>query len=263
MPALSRDGISLAYEETGSGQPPFLWVHGWSCDHTYFAPQVEHFSRRHRCVSVDLRGHGISDAPQQDYTLEAFADDLAWLCGELRLEKPVVVGHSMGGSIALTLAGRYPDLPGAIIMVDMRAAGVLGPPPESDPRWSMLEGIRGPSYREAARGFVEQMFLPSSDPGLKARIIEQMTSTPQHVIASAMDSVTSADLASAAQTCKVPALYIQGGRPQPGLDRFEELCPQLVLGRTVGAGHFNQLEVPDQVNAMIERFLETSGLNQP
>ena len=260
MRTLTRDGVSLAYEETGSGQPPFLWVHGWSCDHTYFAPQVEHFSQWYRCVAVDLRGHGASDAPRQDYSMEAFADDLAWLCGELGLESPIVVGHSMGGSIALTLAGRYPDLPGAIIMVDMRAAGVLGPVPASDPRWSMIEGMRGAEYRGVAGEFIGQMFLPTSDPDLQARIVDQMTSTPQHVMASAFEHITGLDLAPAAQACKVPAMYIQGGRPQPGLNRLEELCPQLVVGRTVGAGHFNQLEVPEQVNAMIERFLGMSGL---
>jgi pimeloyl-ACP methyl ester carboxylesterase len=59
----------------------------------------------------------------------------------------------------------------------------------------------------------------------------------------------------------VPALYIQAARPRPELERFGELCPQLVIGRTVGAGHFHQLEVPDQVNAMIERFLAV--LTQP
>lgn len=58
MEALSRDGVRLAYWEQGSGSPPMLFVHGWCCDHTYFAPQVEHFAANHRAISVDLRGHG-------------------------------------------------------------------------------------------------------------------------------------------------------------------------------------------------------------
>ena len=57
-----------------------LFVHGFGCDHTHFAPQAEFFSRSHCIVSVDLRGHGRSDAPYQTYTMAAFADDLAWLC---------------------------------------------------------------------------------------------------------------------------------------------------------------------------------------
>lgn len=66
MEFLSRDGVGLTYREQGSGSPPIFFVHGWCCDHTYFAPQFEHFTTNHRVISVDLRGHGESDKPEQD-----------------------------------------------------------------------------------------------------------------------------------------------------------------------------------------------------
>jgi pimeloyl-ACP methyl ester carboxylesterase len=74
MPYVTRDGVKLFYEEAGVGEPPILLVHGWTCDHTYFAPQFGHFSIDHRVVAVDLRGHGQSDKPEQDYTPGAFAE---------------------------------------------------------------------------------------------------------------------------------------------------------------------------------------------
>src|SRR5437867_11077651 len=83
----TRDGVRLAFAETGSGPPPIVLVHGWTCDHTYFAPQRDYFSKRHRVVSVDLRGHGQSDKPKDTYTIAGFADDVAWLCRELALAK--------------------------------------------------------------------------------------------------------------------------------------------------------------------------------
>jgi pimeloyl-ACP methyl ester carboxylesterase len=255
---LSRDGVQLAYEETGHGEPPLLFVHGLACDRLYFAPQVEHFSRAHRTIAADLRGHGESDKPSQTYTMDGLAADLAWFLGELGVVRPVVVGHSMGGVVALVLAAQYPDLPAAIVMVDMPTAALNGPPEGADPRVRILEGLRGPEYGQIARRFVEGMFLPTDDPERRAWIIEGMTSAPQHVFCSAIEHVWSADLSAAAAACKVPALYIQAATPRPELGRFGELCPQLVVGRTVGAGHFNMLEVPDQVNAMIERFLATS-----
>jgi pimeloyl-ACP methyl ester carboxylesterase len=58
----------------------------------------------HRVIAADLCGHGASDAPSRKYTVAEFADDLAWLCAELNVQRPVVVGHSMGGVIALELA---------------------------------------------------------------------------------------------------------------------------------------------------------------
>jgi pimeloyl-ACP methyl ester carboxylesterase len=69
MRMLVRDDVALAYEEAGRGDPPLLLVHGWTCDHSFFAPKFEHFSRTHRVVNVDLRGHGESDKPLQDYTV--------------------------------------------------------------------------------------------------------------------------------------------------------------------------------------------------
>jgi pimeloyl-ACP methyl ester carboxylesterase len=106
MQLIKKDGLTLAYENIHPGSPPMLFVHGWGCDHTVFAPQADFISRSHRVVSVDLRGHGKNDAPHQDYTMAVFADDLSWLYTELTLIKPMVVGHSMGGNVALELAGR-------------------------------------------------------------------------------------------------------------------------------------------------------------
>jgi pimeloyl-ACP methyl ester carboxylesterase len=68
--------------------------------------QFDYFGRTHRAVAVSLCGHGASDKPVQEYTVAGFADDLAWLCDQLRVVKPVVMGHSMGGNVAFELAGR-------------------------------------------------------------------------------------------------------------------------------------------------------------
>jgi hypothetical protein len=68
---LTRDGVALAYTEAGSGAPALLLVHGWCRDHTHLAPQFEYFGRNHRVVAADLRGHGVSDKPEQEYWLPA------------------------------------------------------------------------------------------------------------------------------------------------------------------------------------------------
>ena len=65
MRRLHRDGVAPFYEEAGSEDPPLVLVHGWCCDHAYFAPRLEHFAGRgYRVVAVDLRGHGKSDKPR-------------------------------------------------------------------------------------------------------------------------------------------------------------------------------------------------------
>jgi len=252
METLTRGDVRLVYEEAGQGEPAMVFVHGWSCNRAFFAPQLQHFSKRQRCVGVDLRGHGESDKPAQDYTMEGFADDLVWIFEQLGLDRPVVVGHSMGGTVSLALAARHPEQVRAIVMVDGGTRNLADPDPAFAER---ARGLAGPDYQAAARKSINAMFLPGDDPARCDWVMEQMLATPRHVMLSATEGSGRFDMVAAASSCKVPALYIQAGRPKPELVRFQQLCPQLVLGRTVGSGHFNQLEVPDQVNAMIERFL--------
>ena len=256
MSLLRRAGVALFYEEAAGDDPPVLLVHGVACDHTYFAPQVEHFARRgHRVVAVDLRGHGKSDKPQQRYTAQLFADDLAWMCAQLDLEKPVVIGHSMGGVVAHAFALRYPDMPSAIVMVD---APVVRPAEAHTAMQRFLEQLRGADYREAMHGYVSNvLFIPTDDQQRKERIAKQMSSAPQHVLVSVYEGSGDYDPTEADEGLAVPALYVAANEPQPRSDmgRLREMFPEVLDGKTVGSGHFCQLEVPEQVNAMIDRFL--------
>lgn len=254
----TRDGVELAFTESGRGAPPVVLVHGWTCDHTYFAPQAAHLAARHRVVSVDLRGHGKSDKPEQTYTISGFADDVAWLCGELSLEKPVVIGHSMGGMAALEVAARHPDLPSAVVACD---SPIAMPAELAANLGDVLAQFRRPDWRPAHRAFLSSMlFIDADDPDRKARILADMTSAPDHVTLGCFEAIAAADTEGAAARCKVPFLYVAAAAPLADFARLRALCPHVVLGRTVGAGHFHQLEVPDQVNAMIDRFLKVSGL---
>ena len=91
MATITRNGIRLSYDDIVAGEPGIVFVHGWTCDRSFFGPQAEHCARRHRVVSVDLRGHGQSDEPLEPYSIDAYADDIAYLIGELGLGKVVAV----------------------------------------------------------------------------------------------------------------------------------------------------------------------------
>jgi pimeloyl-ACP methyl ester carboxylesterase len=252
MPHLTLDGVKLHYEEQGTGPRAIVFVHGWCCDSTYFALQAEHFAAGNRCISVDLRGHGKSDRPDQDYTIDGFADDIAWLCGQLGVEWPLVVGHSMGGLVALSMAGRAAGMPMAIAMLDspiLPSDGIRGLMAQAS------DTFRGPAYKDAAQTLVATtMFIATSDPALKSRVVDAMSSAPQHVLASCWEAILGFDGETAAKSCRVPALFISAG----GIGdtaRFRSFCPQLMVEETKDSGHFHQLEVPDQINAMLDRFL--------
>jgi pimeloyl-ACP methyl ester carboxylesterase len=252
---LVRDGVALAYEEAGRGDPPLLLVHGVACHRGVWAPQLDRFSQDRRVVAVDLRGHGESDAPTQPYTMQAFADDLAWMCRRLGLRRPVVVGHSLGGLVGLELAGVCPDCPGAVVLVD---SVLLPSTSRPEVVHELVDGLRGSDPAGTLRDYFETFFSPLDDPARKAWILDAAVQTPPHVTSSVWEQSTGWDDAAALRSCRVPLLYIDAGTPNADLSRAVELQPEIMIGRTIGSGHFSQLEIPDQVNAMVARFLVTA-----
>ena len=96
------------------------------------------------------------------------------------------------------------------------------------------------------------------DPTLQARIRRDMSAAPEHVARSCVEAMGGWDGEAAARACRVPVLHIAADDPINDAAALRAPNPRLRTGQTVGAGHFNHLEVPDQVNAMIERFLRVT-----
>jgi pimeloyl-ACP methyl ester carboxylesterase len=252
---LVRDGVALGYEEAGRGEPPILFVHGVACHRGFWAPQLAYFAQAHRVVAVDLRGHGESDAPEQPYTMRAFAEDVAWICSELGLGHPVVAGHSLGGLIGVELATAHPECASAVALIDSVLLPAANRPEVGH---ELVASLRGPAPAAALRAYFEAFFSPHDDPGRKAWILDQAVRTPPHVCSSVWQESIGWDDAAALRRCAVPLLYLDAGTPNADLARALELQPAMVIGKTVGSGHFSPLEVPDQVNAMLARFIATS-----
>lgn len=250
---LERDGVRLAYEETGAGEPAMVFVHGWTCDRSHFDAQVAQYAGGHRCLSVDLRGHGESDAPEQDYTVDGFADDVAWVCDQRGVADAVLVGHSMGGAIVLAAAAARADLARAVVMLD---PAMLFPPETQALVTQLSAAFAAEGGMQIVRQFEEgQFFRPYSDAGLKQRILDEAMKTPQHVAASAFSNIAKFDAEAALREIKVPLLHVDA---DPVLGDHATLLatkPDVMIGRTVGAGHFHQIEAPEQINAMVDRFL--------
>jgi pimeloyl-ACP methyl ester carboxylesterase len=250
---LVRDGTVLAYDDADNGKPPLVLVHGIACNRAFMAPQARFLQASHRVIAVDLRGHGESDAPRQRYTIGALADDVGWICERLDVARAVVVGHSLGGLVALQLAAVRPDIARAAVLVDsVLLAGAGRERAIAD----LVAGVRGSDADRILRGYFRAFFGPHDDPALCGWILDQAVRTPTHVTSSIWEeSSESWDDADALARCRVPLLYLDAGTPNADLARAVQLNPAMVLGRTVGTGHFSQLVSPQQVNAMLERFL--------
>ena len=254
MEYVTRDSVRLAYTEAGRGDPPILLVHGMQCDHTHMQPLFDHFAARHRVVSIDLRGHGASDKPESDYSNAMFNDDIAFVCSSLALRRPVGIGHSFGGSTLLHIAYHRPEALAGIVLLD---SGVRSAASRQAELGQAHGAPSGPENRaQSVRFLASRLFGPDDPVELRDRVIEQMMSVPSHVRDPMRRTVLEFDAAAAARDCTLPALFLLADRPFTDVETLEQLGTNWRVGQVVGAGHFIQLTVPDQVTAMIDRFLE-------
>jgi pimeloyl-ACP methyl ester carboxylesterase len=248
------DQIRLHFDKAGLGNPAFIFIHGGGADTSHLAPQFDFFARRGTAINVDLRGYGKSDKPTLYGTIPQYADDIACLCRDLKITSPIVVGHSMGGMVAVELAARHPVLPAAIVLI---SSGVLFPKAALEDEDKVLRGLRSANYRTAIQALIDQICLPSDR--FKSHIEDTFFAVPQRQWVAHFETMFAWDKVAPERVsaCKLPILYIEdSGGCYSDLPRFSNLCPQLVIGKTVGSGHFPTLEIPEQVNSMIERFIE-------
>lgn len=116
---LEKPDAYLRYLDLPGRGRPIVFIHGLGCASTIDYPRVvvNPAVAPHRCVLVDLFGHGYSDAPADfDYSIESHAASVATLIEDLALQAPIVYGHSMGGSVAITLTARRPNLVSALVL---------------------------------------------------------------------------------------------------------------------------------------------------
>jgi pimeloyl-ACP methyl ester carboxylesterase len=255
-----REGVTLACDVVGSGDPPLLLVHGWGTDRSLWGPLRDRACKSHQVLSVDLRGFGQSDAPAQDYTIAGHSDDLAFLVDHLGLQRPVVIGHSMGGLVALDFAGRHADRARAAVILE---AMVAAAPPVLAGLFPMLEQVRSESWRDYVVRLMNHLTGPGFDPQLRAQLAASAASSPQPVLVSALEGIIAFDTVAAAAQVQCPLLYVGTDVTYADLPRWRTLCPQLISEQLPGCGHYFPLEVPDQLAALVARFVQTNVARQP
>lgn len=247
-------GLDLAYVEIPGSEPPLVLVHGFTDTSRSFSLLAPHLSGG-RLVMPDLRGHGASQAGEGCGVAD-FADDIAGLIRRLRLDRPVVVGHSLGGMVSILLAARHPELIGGLVVL----ASSLMPGLEQDHQ--LIDGVAAlrdpispadPFYEwwHACRPGVARAFLAS--------LAKDASAIPAARWRAILEEVRRTDLTAAARVVQAPTLIIAGGRdPLFGVAHQQALARALAGSRLVWAqdcGHNPHWEDPAFVAKAIAGML--------
>jgi pimeloyl-ACP methyl ester carboxylesterase len=138
MKCTHTNGLQTRYFVAGHG-PDVLFLHGWAASGRMWLRSLFALRREFRAWAIDLGGFGDSDNPvESGYTLELYSDQVAGFCAEMGIQPAVVVGHSIGGRVALDLALRYPHLAQSVVAVSPTITGRLGFGLETGVMWQFI-----------------------------------------------------------------------------------------------------------------------------
>jgi hypothetical protein len=153
-----------------------------------------------------------------------------------------------------------PGLAAGVVLLDT----VLFPDPlQRQARETLVTALEGPHWLEALRGFVgARMFSPFDPPELRGRIMEELAAVPPYIPAPLYRDLFSLDVSHELSAGRYPLLFIYAP-VRSDLSRLRELRPDVLIGSVVGSGHFLAMVVPEQVNAMLDRFLDILPLAVP
>jgi len=247
------DGGSLSRVERGS--LPVVFVHSLAGNSTHWSNQLEHVRQTRRAVAFDVRGHGRSEPPKDGgYTLAAIAGDIAAVVETLRLDRFVLVGHSMGGGAALTYAGAHPDCVAGLVLVDPIGDGKQIPAAEGK---AYLEGFET-NYDSTSQAYWTTIGGPDS--AIRTRLLTDLKATPREAVVQVLRDVMrfDPDPALARYSGSKLSIVTPHNDMPFSLHRLGRGFPHRVVEDT---GHWIQLDKPEEFNRLLDEFLEPHRVN--
>jgi pimeloyl-ACP methyl ester carboxylesterase len=247
--------IKVHYTDEGKGKNALVFVHGWTCDLTFWQGQYSAVPGT-RMIFIDLPGHGKSDKPKADYTMEYFARSIDAVMHDAGVKKAVLVGHSMGTPVIRNFYKFYPEKTLGLVIVD-------GPLRQFIPKAQAAAfiGMLKADYKKNSVGVIESM-VSKADASIQDHVRSTMLATPDYVAISAMESMSD-DKSYPQEKITVPVLAIMtdsGTWPADNDEYMHSVTDNLKIHKWQGVSHFLMMEKPQVFNQSLGIFLATNHL---
>lgn len=255
MAQLDVEGAVLTYDDEGphDGEGvPLVLVHGWTADRHRWDHQIAHFSPKRRVIRLDLRGHGESTGAGVR-AVDDLARDVLALLDHLDVDRCVLVGHSMGGMIAQTVALARPQLVERLVLV-----GSISRMTYSRGRGLVMAASTLVPFRLFVAANIQRAFAPGHPREEIRRYIKASAATPKEVVMTDYGAMRAFDVLDRVGEIKAPTLIVHGYHdiqlPVKQMLRMAKAYPNAVV-RVIDAGHELPLEKPAELTEALERFL--------
>ena len=249
--AMSADGVHIEYHVYGKGDPAVILIHGWSCDGNYWSAQLADLKARYTTVTVDLAGHGASGNNRTDWSMGNFGEDVAAVARQLQNGKIILVGHSMGGPVALEATRRIGDRVAGIIVVD--SLKTIGQPLPTDAQVKAWVQPFRDNFIGHTREFVTgTLFQKDADPKFVQKVAYDMALEPQAVAVPAMESLLRMDFTQVLPDVHVPIVAINSSLPPPtDAARIRKSIPNFKAITLDKTDHFLMMDAPERFNPVL------------
>ena len=255
--------ISLRTVDEGRGVP-LVFVHGFPLSRGVWHPQIDAFRSSHRVIAPDLPGFGESDARPGPTTMAAFAADVRALLQQLATGPVVLVGHSMGGYVALAFARQCPEMLRGLVLVGTKA----GPdaPDAATGRRATAEKVKTDGVQVVIESMAPKMLAAGNH---DTRMMEQVrafmaSSTPAGVVGALLGMAERPDATALLGQIVVPTLVITGANdmlvPPAESTKLAEAIEGAQLNVIADAGHLVAFEQPYPFNRALEEWLDRAAL---
>jgi pimeloyl-ACP methyl ester carboxylesterase len=249
----------IHYLTAGKGSHVIVFVHCWAGNSGFWREQVPALADKARLVLIDLPGHGQSDKPRAQYTMDFFARAVAAVMRDGRVDKATLIGHSMGAPVICRVYQQSPELVAALVAVD----GLLRRPNISaNQSEQFIAAFRAPEYRENTTKIMGAMFPSPGTEALRDRVVSELLATPQYVMLGSMEGMFGADQPDwDVKKVTVPVMAINAPNrmwTDEYKDYVRSLSSKTDYTEIAGVGHWLMLEKPGEFNtaliAMLRKF---------
>jgi pimeloyl-ACP methyl ester carboxylesterase len=253
-------GLRIAYEREGSGRP-IVFLHGFFGDHRVWRRQRE-LADRYTFVAWDAPGCGASSMPPEGVRMADYADLLAEFIGRLDLDKPHLVGNSFGGTLALQLASRHPEVVRSVVGIDTYAgwSGSFNPEVVVERLAASMPDLDLPPSQVAAK-WVAGFVTPDAPEPIKDELGSIIADFKPDGMRRMIQALAEADLRQELKDLNLPTLLIWGAQDvRSPITVAHDLQALLEGSRLVvfeGAGHLAQVEAAERLNAELRSFFRS------
>lgn len=257
---IENQGVMINYDDYGKGDTTLLFVHGWAIDKSYWASQIDYFSKKYRVIAVDLPGFGKSGNNRNIWTVEEYGKDISEILKQLDLKNVILIGHSMSGNIVVEAALTNPERVIGVIGIDnFKNVGYV-PTPQNQKDDAAWFNNAKQNFKPFVTDYINKaLLLETTDSLIRKRVVDDMTSPDPKIAIEILELGEKYPIDEKLVALKKTVYLINSDNTPTDTAGFVENKLNYRLFNLHGTAHYPMIEKPNEFNQLLEEVIEEIG----